>query len=144
MERHEPAQRLGQNRHSRWHERRNQILSRRRMLDLVNQHQHVERPQPRQIHHPPLRPTPPKLFRPTPPTKPLHPKILTIRPTRQTAFSQQKTLRQRSRSPSVNKNAKAKGMHKRMGCKADGEVKYRSNLSVVRILTSSPTRQTAF
>ena len=35
-------------------------------------------------------------------------------------------------------------MHKRMGCKADGEVKYRSNLMVVRILTSHPTKQAAF
>ena len=34
-------------------------------------------------------------------------------------------------------------MHKRMGCKADDEVKYRSNLLVVRILTSHPTQQTA-
>ena len=31
-----------------------------------------------------------------------------------------------------------------MGCKADGEVKYRSNLMVVRILTRHPTQQTAF
>ena len=37
-----------------------------------------------------------------------------------------------------------KGMKKRMGCKADGEVKYRSNLMVVRILTRRPTKQTAF
>lgn len=35
-------------------------------------------------------------------------------------------------------------MKKRMGCKADDEVKYRSNLSVVRILTRRPTQQTAF
>gem|GEM_PF-4513457 len=35
-------------------------------------------------------------------------------------------------------------MKKRMGCKADGEVKYRSNLMVVRILTRHPTQQTAF
>ena len=35
-------------------------------------------------------------------------------------------------------------MKKRMGCKADGEVKYRSNLMVVRILTRRPTKQTAF
>ena len=34
-------------------------------------------------------------------------------------------------------------MHKRMGCKADDEVKYRSNLMVVRILTRHPTKQTA-
>ena len=31
-----------------------------------------------------------------------------------------------------------------MRCKADGEVKYRSNLMVVRILTRRPTQQTAF
>ena len=35
-------------------------------------------------------------------------------------------------------------MPKRMGCKADGEVKYRSNLSVVRTSSSRPTKQTAF
>ena len=35
-------------------------------------------------------------------------------------------------------------MHKSMGCKAQVEVKYRSNLSVVRILTKPATRQTAF
>ena len=35
-------------------------------------------------------------------------------------------------------------MHKRMGCKAQVEVKYRSNLSVVRILTKPATQQTAF
>ncbi len=35
-------------------------------------------------------------------------------------------------------------MHKMMGCKADDEVKYRSNLMVVRILTKCPTPQTAF
>ena len=35
------------------------------------------------------------------------------------------------------------GMHKRMGCKAQVEVKYRSNLSVVRILTKPATQQTA-
>ncbi len=40
--------------------------------------------------------------------------------------------------------AERKGMKKRMGCKAHGEVKYRSNLMVVRILTSRATRQTAF
>ena len=33
---------------------------------------------------------------------------------------------------------------KKMGCKADGEVKYRSNLLVVRILTRRPTKQTAY
>ncbi len=42
------------------------------------------------------------------------------------------------------KKAMKKGMKKRMGCKADGEVKYRSNLMVVRILTRRPTKQTAF
>ena len=35
-------------------------------------------------------------------------------------------------------------MKKKMGCKADGEAKYRSNLSVVRILARHPTKQTAF
>ena len=30
-------------------------------------------------------------------------------------------------------------MKKRMGCKADGEAKYRSNLTVVRILARHPT-----
>ena len=35
-------------------------------------------------------------------------------------------------------------MHKRMGCKAQVEVKYRSNLLVVRILTKPATKQTAF
>ena len=35
-------------------------------------------------------------------------------------------------------------MHKSMGCKAQVEVKYRSNLSVVRILTKPATQQTAF
>ena len=42
------------------------------------------------------------------------------------------------------KNAQAKGMKKRMECKAPGEVKYRSNLMVVRILTNRSTKQTAF
>ena len=42
------------------------------------------------------------------------------------------------------KTAMKKGMKKRMGCKADGEVKYRSNLSVVRFLTKPATQQTAF
>ena len=31
-------------------------------------------------------------------------------------------------------------MQKRMGCKAEGEVQYRSNLVVVRICTSPPTQ----
>ena len=31
-----------------------------------------------------------------------------------------------------------------MGCKADGEDEYRSNLMVVRIFSSRPTKQTAF
>ena len=31
------------------------------------------------------------------------------------------------------KSTESKGMHKKMGCKADGEDEYRSNLSVVRI-----------
>ena len=35
-------------------------------------------------------------------------------------------------------------MKKKMRCKADGEVKYRSNLMVVRILTRHPTKQIAF
>ena len=35
-------------------------------------------------------------------------------------------------------------MKKKMGCKADGEAKYRSNLTVVRILARHPTKQTAF
>ena len=35
-------------------------------------------------------------------------------------------------------------MKKKMGCKAGGEAKYRSNLSVVRILANRPTKQTAF
>ena len=35
-------------------------------------------------------------------------------------------------------------MKKKMGCKADDEAKYRSNLSVVRILARHPTKQTAF
>ena len=34
-------------------------------------------------------------------------------------------------------------MKKRMGCKADGEDEYRSNLSVVRISSNHPTQQTA-
>ena len=34
-------------------------------------------------------------------------------------------------------------MKKKMGCKADGEAKYRSNLSVVRILARHPTKQFA-
>ena len=42
------------------------------------------------------------------------------------------------------KNAQAKGMKKRMECKAPGEVKYRSNLMVVRILTRRVTQQSAF
>ncbi len=36
------------------------------------------------------------------------------------------------------------GMKKKMGCKALGEAKYRSNLMVVRILARRVTRQTAF
>ena len=36
------------------------------------------------------------------------------------------------------------GMHKRMGCKADGEDEHRSNLSVVRISSNRPTKQTTF
>ena len=36
------------------------------------------------------------------------------------------------------------GVKKKMGCKAQVEVKYRSNLSVVRILTKPATKQTAF
>ena len=35
-------------------------------------------------------------------------------------------------------------MHKRMGCKADGEDEHRSNLMVVRISSNRPTQQTAF
>ena len=35
-------------------------------------------------------------------------------------------------------------MKKKMGCKADGEDEYRSNLMVVRISSSHPTQQTAF
>ena len=35
-------------------------------------------------------------------------------------------------------------MHKRMGCKALGEAKYRSNLMVVRIFARRVTPQTAF
>ena len=35
-------------------------------------------------------------------------------------------------------------MKKKMGCKAGGEAKYRSNLSVVRILANRPTKQAAF
>ena len=35
-------------------------------------------------------------------------------------------------------------MKKKMGCKADGEDEYRSNLSVVRISSNHPTQQTAF
>ena len=46
--------------------------------------------------------------------------------------------------PNYSPNSLEKGMHKRMGCKADDEVKYRSNLMVVRILTRHPTKQTAF
>ena len=46
--------------------------------------------------------------------------------------------------PNHSPNSLEKGMHKRMGCKADDEVKYRSNLMVVRILTRHPTKQTAF
>ena len=42
------------------------------------------------------------------------------------------------------KNAQAKGMKRRMECKAPGEVKYRSNLMVVRILTRRGTQQSAF
>ena len=35
-------------------------------------------------------------------------------------------------------------MQKRMGCKAECEVQYRSNLWVVRIWTNPTTKQTAF
>ena len=35
-------------------------------------------------------------------------------------------------------------MKKKMGCKADGEDEYRSNLMVVRISSRHPTQQTAF
>ena len=35
-------------------------------------------------------------------------------------------------------------MKKKTRCKADGKVKYRSNLMVVRILTRHPTKQIAF
>ncbi len=35
-------------------------------------------------------------------------------------------------------------MKKKMGCKADGEDEYRSNLMVVRISSRHPTPQTAF
>ena len=35
-------------------------------------------------------------------------------------------------------------MKKKMGCKADGEDEYRSNLMVVRISSRHPTKQTAF
>ena len=35
-------------------------------------------------------------------------------------------------------------MKKKMGCKADGEDEYRSNLSVVRISSNHPTVQIAF
>ena len=35
-------------------------------------------------------------------------------------------------------------MKKKMGCKADGEDEYRSNLMVVRISSRQPTKQTAF
>ena len=36
------------------------------------------------------------------------------------------------------------GIQKKMGCKADGEDEYRSNLMVVRISSKHPTKQTAF
>ena len=42
------------------------------------------------------------------------------------------------------KTAENKRMKKKMGCKAHGEVKYRSNLMVVRILTRRATKQPAF
>ena len=35
-------------------------------------------------------------------------------------------------------------MKKKMGCKADGEDEYRSNLMVVRISSRHPTKQTTF
>ncbi len=35
-------------------------------------------------------------------------------------------------------------MKKKMGCKADGEDEYRSNLMVVRISSNHPTQQTVF
>lgn len=48
------------------------------------------------------------------------------------------------RPPPHPNQAQKAGMQKRMGCKADGEAKYRSNLLVVRILARHPTQQTAF
>ena len=47
---------------------------------------------------------------------------------------------QRSRLPTRQNQARKAGMQKRMGCKADGEAKYRSNLLVVRILARHPTQ----
>ena len=44
----------------------------------------------------------------------------------------------------LKKNAEMEGVKKKMGYKAQVEVKYRSNLSVVRILTKPATKQTAF
>ena len=45
---------------------------------------------------------------------------------------------------SPTQTAESKRMKKKMGCKADGEDEYRSNLSVVRISSNRPTKQTAF
>ena len=44
----------------------------------------------------------------------------------------------------LSQTTESEGMHKKMGCKADGEDEYRSNLSVVRISSNHPTQQTAF
>ena len=45
---------------------------------------------------------------------------------------------------SPTQTAESKRTKKKMGCKADGEDEYRSNLSVVRISSNRPTKQTAF
>ena len=44
----------------------------------------------------------------------------------------------------VEQKIKKMGIQKKMGCKADGEDEYRSNLMVVRISSRHPTKQTAF
>ena len=51
---------------------------------------------------------------------------------------------ERTAKETVKKTVEREGMHKKMGCKADGEDEYRSNLMVVRISSNHPTPQTAF
>jgi|GEM_PF-1885038 len=50
----------------------------------------------------------------------------------------------KSRKGKRKEKAEREGMHKRMGCKADGADEYRSNLMVVRISSRHSTKQTAF